>query len=289
MNDMKRYTIALIMTICSTAALLAAAPQDLRFHCESDTAKINELLTKGSKSEKQSPNALVEFYANELLGTPYVAHTLEDEREWLTINIDELDCTTFVETLYALTRTTLDGRTSWRDYARNLESVRYRDGLLGDYSSRLHYISDWIANNSHRGNIREITSEIDGARYDVKTIDYMSRHRDSYPQLADSAMFAKVKNFEIGYRMHRYPYLKKEWLDAKKAKTIKSGDIVALVTKTEGLDVSHMGIIIKSGDKLHLLHASSTDKKVTLEKDELKETLRRIRSCTAIRVIRIIE
>lgn len=100
------------MTICSTATLLAAAPQDLRFHCEGDTAKINELLTKGSKSGKQSPNALVEFYANELLGTPYVAHTLEGEREWLTINIDQLDCTTFVETLYALTRTTLDGRTS---------------------------------------------------------------------------------------------------------------------------------------------------------------------------------
>ena len=64
---------------------------------------------------------------------------------------------------------------------------------------------------------------------------------------------------------------------------------MALVTKAEGLDVSHMGVIIKSGDKLYLLHASSTDKKVVLEKDELKETLRRNRSWTAIRVIRIVE
>lgn len=285
---MKSY-ISTLFTLFIAASAWAAAPQDMRFHCANDTARINELLSKGAQSGKQSPNALVEFYARELMGTPYVAHTLEGEREWLTINIDELDCTTFVETLYALTRTTLDGRTSWRDYARNLENIRYRDGQLGDYSSRLHYISDWIVNNFHRGNIREITPEIDGARYDVKTLDFMSKHRDSYLQLADSAMWAKVKNFEIGYRMHRYPYLKKEWLDAKKAKAIKSGDFVALVTKAEGLDVSHMGVIIKSGDKLYLLHASSTAKKVVLEKDELKETLRRNRSCTAIRVIRIVE
>ncbi len=286
---MKNHIIALTMTLTAAATAWAAAPQDMRFHCADDTLKINQLLDKGAHSDKLTPNALVEFYARELMGTPYVAGTLEGEREWLTINIDQLDCTTFVETLYALTRTTLDGRTSWRDYARNLESVRYRDGEMGDYSSRLHYISDWIVNNTHRGNLREVTAEIDGARYEVKTLDYMSKHRDSYKQLADSAMWAKVKNFEIGYRMHRYPYLKKEWLDAKKAKTIKSGDIVALVTKTEGLDVSHMGVIIKEGEKLYLLHASSTDKKVKLEKDELKETLRRNRSWTAIRVIRVAE
>ena len=115
---MKSY-ISTLFTLFIAASAWAAAPQDMRFHCANDTARINELLSKGAQSGKQSPNALVEFYARELMGTPYVAHTLEGEREWLTINIDELDCTTFVETLYALTRTTLDGRTSWRDYARN--------------------------------------------------------------------------------------------------------------------------------------------------------------------------
>ena len=146
---MKSY-FSTLFALFITASAWAAAPQDMRFHCANDTARINKLLSKGAQSGKQSPNALVEFYARELMGTPYVAHTLEGEREWLTINIDELDCTTFVETLYALTRTTLDGRTSWRDYARNLENIRYRDGQLGDYSSRLHYISDWIVNTRNR-------------------------------------------------------------------------------------------------------------------------------------------
>ncbi len=285
----KDILFALALSFASLSAF-AIAPSDMRFHCNNDTLKINELLRKGAECGKNNANELVAFYAKQLLGTPYVAHTLESDREWLTINIDELDCTTFVETLYALTRATLDMRRSWRDFARNIESIRYRNGELGDYSSRLHYVSDWIANNSHRGNIREVTAEIDGAKYEIKTINFMTANRDKYPQLADSAMFAKIKNFEIGYRMHRYPYLKKEWIDSKKtAAGLKNGDFVALISKTEGLDVSHMGIIIKEGNSFKLLHASSKEKKVVLEKDDLKETLRRNRSCTGIRIIRIVE
>lgn len=285
----KDILFALVLSFASLSAF-AIAPSDIRFHCNNDTLKINDLLRKGAECGKNNANELVAFYAKQLLGTPYVAHTLESDREWLTINIDELDCTTFVETLYALTRATLDMRRSWRDFARNIESIRYRNGELGDYSSRLHYVSDWIANNSHRGNIREVTSEIEGAKYEIKTINFMTANRDKYPQLADSAMFAKIKNFEIGYRMHRYPYLKKEWIDSKKtAAGLKNGDFVALISKTEGLDVSHMGIIIKEGNSFKLLHASSKEKKVVLEKDDLKETLRRNRSCTGIRIIRIVE
>ena len=285
----KDILFALALSFASLSAF-AIAPSDMRFHCNNDTLKINELLRKGAECGKNNANELVAFYAKQLLGTPYVAHTLESDREWLTINIDELDCTTFVETLYALTRATLDMRRSWRDFACNIESIRYRNGELGDYSSRLHYVSDWIANNSHRGNIREVTAEIDGAKYEIKTINFMTANRDKYPQLADSAMFAKIKNFEIGYRMHRYPYLKKEWIDSKKtAAGLRNGDFVALISKTEGLDVSHMGIIIKEGNSFKLLHASSKEKKVVLEKDDLKETLRRNRSCTGIRIIRIVE
>ena len=285
----KDILFALALSFASLSAF-AIAPSDMRFHCNNDTLKINELLRKGAECGKNNANELVAFYAKQLLGTPYVAHTLESNREWLTINIDELDCTTFVETLYALTRATLDMRRSWRDFACNIESIRYRNGELGDYSSRLHYVSDWIANNSHRGNIREVTAEIDGAKYEIKTINFMTANRDKYPQLADSAMFAKIKNFEIGYRMHRYPYLQKEWIDSKKtAAGLKNGDFVALISKTEGLDVSHMGIIIKEGNSFKLLHASSKEKKVVLEKDDLKETLRRNRSCTGMRIIRIVE
>ena len=65
--------------------------QQMRFHCGEDTTEINGLLEKGLKSGKKTANELVALYARELIGRPYVAHTLEGAQEMLTINIDELD------------------------------------------------------------------------------------------------------------------------------------------------------------------------------------------------------
>lgn len=271
----------------------AASVQQMRFHCDQDTLRINRLLQDGLNSEHKSANELVTYYADRLLGTPYVAHTLEGDREMLTINIDELDCTTFVETLYALARTTLSGRYSWRDYAANLESVRYRGGQMGDYSSRLHYISDWIVNNHARGNLVEVTTDLPHATHLVKTIDFMTKHRDSYRSLKDdSAMTAKIRGYEMGYRNHRMPYLKKSWLGDKAVKAaLHDGDFVGLVTNIDGLDISHLGIIHKddNGD-IYLLDASMTGGKVMLESKKLREHLSGNKStCLGIRVFRIME
>lgn len=266
----------------------AASQQQMRFHCNNDTTEINQLLTDGAKSGLKKPNELMSFYAHKLIGRPYVAHTLEAETEKLTINIDELDCTTFVESLYALTRTTLNLRQSWRDYANQLESVRYHRGVIGDYSSRLHYISDWIIDNNSRGNLVEITADLPRVAYKVKTIDYMSSHRNQYPQLADSAVFEKIRDFERGFCNHRFPYIKKESLDAKDiVEELENGDIVAITTKTPGLDVSHLGIIEKKDKTLFLLDASSTGKKVQLETTDLKEMLRMQKNVYGIRVFRL--
>lgn len=266
-----------------------ATIERMRFHCENDTAKINSLLMEGLHSGLNDANELVCFYAHKLEGTPYVAHTLEGERELLTINIDELDCTTFVETLYALTRTTLNGRYSWRDYANHLEDLRYRRGQMGDYSTRLHYISDWIIDNSNRGNLIDVTSDIKCVRYKIKTINYMSSHRDSYPSLANDTIYEKIKNFEIGYRNHRFPYVKKESLNSKDVKAVvRRGDFVGLVTRIDGLDISHLGIVeLDAEGNLVLLDASSIGKKVMLEPVDLKKQLSSSSKTEGVRFFRL--
>ena len=267
----------------------AAGVEQMRFHCANDTTKTNSLLMEGIQSGLTDANELVCFYAHKLEGTPYVAHTLEGETEMLTINIDELDCTTFVETLYALVKTTINGRYSWRDYAHHLEDLRYRHGDMGDYSTRLHYMSDWIIDNSSRGNIEDVTGEISCVRYKVKTIDYMSTHRDSYPSLKDDAIFEKVKNVEVGYRNHRFPYIKKENLNSDAVKkVVKRGDFVGLVTRMEGLDLSHLGIVEKDErGNLVLLDASSIGKKVMLEPVDMKTMLMKRKSNEGVRFFRI--
>lgn len=118
----------------------------------------------------------------------------------------------------------------------------------------------------------------------------MSNHRDKYPALADSTQFAKVKNTEIGYRLHRFPYVKKEWLKSKETvAAFKSGDIIGIVTKIDGLDVSHLGIIIKENGVLYFIDASSIGKKVQREDETFFEYMRRNRSSLGIRVIRIMD
>ena len=273
----------------SNASAQSAIVERMRFHCDNDTTKINSLLMEGLQSGLSDANELVCFYAHKLEGTPYVAHTLEGDKEMLTINIDELDCTTFVETLYALTRTTLNGRYSWRDYAHHLEDLRYRRGEMGDYSSRLHYISDWIIDNSNRGNLIDVTSDIKCVRYKIKNINYMSTHRDSYPSLADDAIYEKIKNFEIGYRNHRFPYIKKESLNSKDVKAVvRRGDFVGLVTRIDGLDISHLGIVeLDAEGNIVLLDASSIGKKVMLEEVDLKKQLLKSSKTEGVRFFRL--
>ena len=285
------FTIVSALMLC-TAAHSAVSVQQMRFHCEKDTVEINQLLQKGQAAALKTPNQLVAFYAHELLGRPYVAHTLEGDTEKLTINIDQLDCTTFVETLYALARTTLNGRNSWRDFAANLENLRYRNGEMSDYSSRLHYISEWIVNNRSRGNLIEVTPDVPTATYLVKNINFMTTHKDSYTSLKNNPeMVEKIRNFEVGYRNHRMPYIKKQWLARKDVKAaLKSGDFVGLVTKVEGLDISHLGIIYKDEKgEIYLLDASMRGGKVMLEKENMHDMLLHSKNNIGVRVFRIME
>ena len=287
--------MALILAACAPRqatqqAANAATTAQMRFHCDADTTVINNLLKMGYDSGLDDANALVEFYARKLLGTPYVAHTLEGDEEMLTINIHELDCLTFIESLYALTRTTLSRRYSWRDYAAHIENIRYRGGKMGDYSSRIHYISEWIIDNHVRGNLVEVTPDLPHAEYMVKNIDYMTTHPDQYRQLKnDSVMVEKIRHFEL--RNHRFPYLKRSWLDNKEVKAaLRSGDFISLVTKADGLDVSHNGIIIidEKGDP-YLLDASMSGGKVMLEPKPLFKFLERSKNNIGVRVFRMMQ
>lgn len=271
------------------SAALSMGAQGTRWNNEAtDTLKINNLLAKAERFK--NPQERVYAVAKEFLDAPYAAGTLESANgEALTVNLSQVDCTTLIDNIVAIGITAGEGRNSWRDFVYNLERIRYRGGSVNGYASRLHYISDWIVDNTHRGNFEEVTNRSDLATYEVKTIDFMSQNRELYPALSDSATYVKVKEMEIGYRSHRYPMIKTQRV-AKAAKTfLRTGDIVALCTGKKGLDVSHMGIVvIDEKGVAHLLHASSKKGRVTLDSVPLERYLTQNR-LSGIRVIRLKE
>ena len=154
-----------ISAIIASAVMLllsisAQAQTEVRFHNEAvDTVTLTRLLDEGAGRRFTSPEARVAFFARKFIGTPDGAHTLEGEPEMLTVNLDSLDCTTFVEVSMALAFTVNENRTSWRDFVYNLRRIRYRNGEVDGYPSRLHYICDWAVDNKHRGNFSDVTRE----------------------------------------------------------------------------------------------------------------------------------
>ncbi|MCM1022271.1 MAG: DUF1460 domain-containing protein [Muribaculum sp.] len=272
--------------------LFAAGNDEPFFNNEAvDTIALNRILTEGMANVGHSTGCeRIIFFGEQFLGNPYKSNTLEQQPERLVVNIDEFDCTTFVENLLAMAYTIGEGRTSWRDFVYNLQRFRYKNGEIDGYASRLHYISEFIVNNSHRGNLKEVTAQLPGSEYEVKTLDFMTQNRDSYSALADSAEYAKMRAIENGYRGHRYPYIRSSRVATKSLwKELNDGDIVCITAKAKGLDVQHMGVIKKVDGVPHLLHASSTEKKVVIDRLPLHEYLKKNRSAQGIRILRLTE
>lgn len=245
--------------------------------------------------------------ATSYLGTPYVANTLEkDGEESLIINLKEVDCLTLVE--YTLAQalcfnfssqekepsnslkkdsSPVDSSSDVSPFAHNLQKIRYRNGIIDGYPSRLHYTSDWIDNGIRQGFLQDITAEHSPNTLTL-SLSYMSTHPQLYKKLANSpenvARMAEQEKAITGKVVH---WLPKSKLPEAGLPWIKDGDIIAITTKLPGLDIAHMGIAKYVDGNLHLLHASSTLGKVVISDEPLNHILNNKKSWTGIRVIRM--
>ena len=225
--------------------------------------------------------------AKMFMQTPYVGGTLEgNEKEKLIVNFHELDCTTYLENVVALSKALSKNQVKTDDFLKELENLRYRNGKLTDYSSRLHYFSDWIYENEKKGIVKNITVEMGGELY-PKTINFMSAHVNSYPALqADTLLVREIQKTEKEINKRELFFIPKTNIQQIEDK-IQNGDLIAITTKIEGLDISHVGIAIHVNDRLHLMHASSKAKKVVISDIPLAEMLMKSKYQSGIMVARL--
>ena len=278
---MRKSLFTLLFVVASTlqAQEILYTPGDSTF--------ITGLLQKYNAA-KMSGGSLMLAIAGEFTGNKYIAGTLEQgSNEPLVINTQELDCTTFVEQVVAIYATVNEGKEGFRDMCTNLQRIRYRGGIRSGYASRLHYISQWIADSAKQHIIHEIDYGPVGRTLPID-LHYMSTHPASYKQLQENSTLVKeIAKWERAMHGIEAAYIpKQELLRTANELPVYDGDIIALTTNIKGLDVTHIGFAFWENGKLHMLHASSAEGKVIKDHKNLYEYQKNKKNQTGIRVFR---
>lgn len=197
------------------------------------------------------------------LETPYVAGRLDQaEEEMLVFDLHGLDCVTFVENVMAASLAYRAQQSAFYDFAGMLQCLRYRNGQIDGYASRLHYFTDWLLENVRKGLLQLVSNEI-GTKHLEDSVSFMSSNAHLYKQLHNPSVFKQIREAEEKLSKHRFHYIPKRNI-ALYEDHIKDGDILAFVTNIAGLDVSHSGFAFFVDGRLHLLHASSRSQKVEI-------------------------
>lgn len=259
---MKNRNIFLILTILALSTFSSAQSWKNACLFQPKDKQIAEEKLKLFVSQANRPiSELVVEIGLSFLGTPYVAATLENGAdEKMVVNLRELDCTTFAENCLALARTVKLRKTDFSSFVNELERIRYRDGIRNQYPSRLHYFSEWIHNNHKKGIINE-SSNLEGEK-SMKIINFMSTHPASYPVLKEHPeLIPAIAEQEKELSKTGFMYFPKSNL-TNLYQHLQHGDIIGLTSSIEGVDVNHVGIILKKGNEFYLLHAPLSGKKV---------------------------
>ena len=254
-----------------------------------DRQKIEQWLQEAKSLPSDSCRTL--HFAKKMLGVPYVAGTLDgNDEEQLVVRIDALDCTTFVETVLAFSIADKREERDFEGFKKALTDVRYRDGILNGYTSRLHYFSDWIRNNEQMGFVKECTSETACSEPKALWLDFMTTHVDSYlPMKKNPELVKEMATHEKNWQGTVVSYIPKEKLNLSSDELkIKDGDVLAMVTNIKGLDIVHVGFAFWKEGKLHLLHASSSAKKVIEDPQTQYESSGKTKAHIGLRAIRFV-
>ena len=218
------------------------------------------------------------------VGNPYVPGTLEAPgAEKLVVNLRVFDCVTFVENSLALART-IRARGDYRDYIAELARIRYRDGHIDGYPSRLHYFSDWIADNDRKGIVQNLTPSLGGIA-DPEPITFMTSHVASYRQLSDPAVVAEIRTAEERLTREGRVVIPEDRIAAV-ADRIRNGDVIAAATSVAGLDIAHTGIALWVDGELRLMHAPLVGSTVQISPNSLAARIKASTSQDGIMVAR---
>ena len=225
---------------------------------------IEKWLEEGAAIWKQTGDisSLIAHYAERQLGIDYVGGLLDGPgEETLVVTLSGSDCVIYVEMSLAMALTTMRHQDTYEAFRDNLTLIRYREGIMDGYASRLHYFSDWLVTNQEKGIVTLLFQEEEAEALQLPVIRppvFMSENRGSYRHLADDdRMFRKIRQMERkleGMRLHYIPEGRIPGLEHR----LQTGDVLAFVTSIGGLDISHTALVLMTENGAGFYHASLT-------------------------------
>ena len=216
----------------------------------------------------------IPYLAEFFLGSPYLAMSLDgDGPEQLRLDLTRFDCMLFVEQLLALaTAKTFD------QFALHTQHLRYRDGEVG-YCTRQHYFHNW-AEAAHSQGLLEANEVFPGQKSRILSLNFMSNHRDLYAPLQSDELFSCIRDSESRVAQQYIPVAMVETA----LPSLQSGDLFAIATSAEGLDVSHTGVVMRDGSRVDAIHAAP--EKGVIRSKSLSRYLRSVPDAIGLVVVR---
>ncbi|MBV4411860.1 DUF1460 domain-containing protein [Enterobacteriaceae bacterium YMB-R22] len=187
----------------------------------------------------ESHGKIIKRVSTSFLGTPYQENTLIGgigTPEILVAKFNGVDCFTLIDYIEAITHSH-----DQKSFLRNLARTRYTAGKV-DYLSRRHFFSDWFATSPR--NARDITPDI--------SPEYA---------IADKQLNRKPDGGEyipgLGIHPRKINYIPGKAINQQVLNRLNDGDYVGVYSPVEGLDVSHVGIVVRHDGQVWFRNASS--------------------------------
>lgn len=275
MNLRNRNSIFGLIAIVTTVVFLNASGKAQRLHCGQDTLLVMQLL-EAFNEQGGDPSTKVGPIAERLVGADFAQVNMTDTIAEPVIRLDGFDELSFLNTVTALARlSTTPGHKRLREYSDELTNISCRRGECSGFSSRMLYGADWALDNKARNNVKELTESYSD-NFKTKSLDWVTRHRDRYAALGDSANYEDQRMVEMGFRTHKIPHMRREsteWKDV--AADLRDGDILMLLTPEQTTDTYEIGILRKREDGFHFIHPSEAEGKVVEEKETIGRYIKR--------------
>ena len=229
-----------------------------------------------------------------LIGTPYVNYTLEidDHAESPSVNLRGVDCWTFFEIALGFARMLEVKANGYSppDLLSLVELDRYRGGRCdGRFTTRLHFLEDWIYDNERRGLVKNLTRLLGGVPMRGRYLNEMSRYWRSSRYLRNNPELVpemrQIENRISARTIYHIPRASVAGIESK----IENGDVICISGKGPEGFTEHVGLACRDRQGvLHFLHASKDQRRVVIDVP-LRSYLFRYSKFAGIMVVRPLE